>query len=73
MQPTYQLFEDVNAYWKARKVKAENQLQGALHRGKIDKIEAKLDMFYSLPETSGASIVIESLESELADLHRAGK
>jgi hypothetical protein len=71
MQQTYQVFEDANSYWQARKVKAESQLQGALHRGKIEQIEAKLDMFYSLPETTGAGIVIESLEKELADLHRA--
>jgi hypothetical protein len=71
MQPTYEVFNDVSAYWQARKVKAESQLQGALHRGKIEQIEAKLDMFYSLPETTGAGIVIESLERELAELHRA--
>jgi hypothetical protein len=71
MQQSYQVFEDVNAYWQARKVKAENQLQGTLQRGRIEQIEAKLDMFYSLPETTGTGIVIESLERELADLHRA--
>lgn len=71
MQPTYEVCNDVGAYWQARKVKAESQLQGALHRGKIEQIETKLDVFYSLPETTGAGIVIESLESQLADLHRA--
>jgi tRNA nucleotidyltransferase (CCA-adding enzyme) len=73
MQQSYQVFEDVNAYWQARKVKAESQFQGALHKGKIEQIEAKLDMFYSLPETTGTGIVVESLERELADLHRASK
>jgi hypothetical protein len=61
----------VNAYWQARKVKAESQLQGALHKGKIEQIEAKLDMFYSLP--TAPDWLIEELEKELADLHRASK
>jgi hypothetical protein len=80
MQPTCELFNDVNTYWQARKVKAENQLQGTLHRGKIEQIEAKLDMFYLMqerPEMKAHSKIltlqIESLERELADLHRASK
>lgn len=73
MEATYEVFNDVSAYWQARKVKAESQLQSTLHRGKIEQIEAKLDMFYSLPEATGTGIVIESLESQLADLHRASK
>jgi hypothetical protein len=80
MQPTYEVFNDVSAYWEARKVKAESQLQGALHKGKIEQIEAKLDMFYLMQErpemkthSKSLTLQIESLERELADLHRAAR
>ncbi len=78
MESTYEVFNDVNAYWQARKVKAESELQAGLHKGKIEQIEAKLDMFYLMQErpemkahAKCITLLIESLERELADLHQA--
>ncbi len=49
----------------------EKGFESALSKAKIERLQSKLDMFYSLPTTP--DWFIEELEKELADLHRASK
>jgi hypothetical protein len=49
----------------------EKGFEYALSKAKIERLQAKLDMFYSLP--TAPDWFIKELERELADLHRASK